>query len=417
MAQVSDYKRMNASEAGFEKDAVGVLGQLASSMRRLIEVTPGPTRRPTDLHRSLGIHAKLAWQVHRVAHAHDALSEAGNVPGAAAMARFLEAAAKRGVPNEYLAEVREAHARFESFVQSHADTRGAFDSMASGITANGSDQVDLHYKRWAYKAASHLWGVQAKAQLSCFIHWPSTENPAMLDLISLRGLVGLRRLRRNVSWVVARSRMTDDDGVTRKVTERQPLEAYEDDPLQLGLLRDFCSKPTPTFRTVAGDEGFVNVSLEGDTVGNQSAVTCLFADVWRAGWPIYRDEHNHYHSHGSMIRTPARVLIRDLLFHEAAKIDPADASAHVLGDHRALTQGIENRDHDRLALREELVYYGKGIEALSTPEIPRYHEILTHVLGRVNLDPRELHVFRLRMEYPVMPSTVVTRIKCAEHAT
>ncbi len=417
MTSVSSPSISTSSTPGFERDAVAVLKRLSVAIRLLIDASPGPTRRPADLQRSLGIHAKLAWQAHRIAFAEDPIAEAGNVPGNAAIGRFLDAAGKRGIKESLIHDVRLAHEEFQALIKSHATSRDAFDSMASGITKNGSSQVDLHYKRWAFKSASHLWGVQAKAQLSSFIHWPSASDPDRMDIVSLRGLIDLQRFRRNVSWIVSRTRLTDDDGIARRKADRHPIEQDDQDPMQLGLLRKFCSKSLPKLRAVPGEEEFWKVCIEGDAVGNQSSVTCLFADCWRNAFPIYRDEHNKHHSYGSMIRTPSEVLIRDVFFPDAAQVDPATMSAHVLGDHRTQKQGIENRDQDRLALREEMVYLGKGLDMADLPEVPRYAEMIEYILNRLGWHAGGLHLFRLRMEYPVMPSTVVTQFACATRPT
>src|SRR5687767_4007103 len=88
-----------------EQQTVKALKQLQSSILGLINATPGTTRRPTDLTETLGIHYKLAWQVHRLAHADDPLAQAGNVPGPMAMERFLDASAKRGAPAERVVAV------------------------------------------------------------------------------------------------------------------------------------------------------------------------------------------------------------------------------------------------------------------------------------------------------------------------
>lgn len=402
------------AENGFEHHAVDALGRLAASMRELIQAAPGRTRRPTDLEKTLGIRPKLAWQVHRVAHADEPITEVGNVPGRAAIARFLEAAAKRGIPSQYITAVQRTHQEFQKVVKFHASSRDAFDSMASAIAANGSEQLDLQYKRLAFKSATYLWGIQAKAQLSCYIHWPSADVPDMMDVISLRGLIGLRRFRRNVSWVVSRSRIADDDGVVRHKSVRQPIDYDPDDPHQIGLLRKFCTHPLPKFRITPGERGFINISVEGETVGNQSAMTCLFADSWRAAWPMYRCEGNQYHVHGSIIRTPAEVLVRDVIFHEAANVDPATRVVQIYGDHRATTLEIGGREHDCLPLREEIVYLGKGADALATPHVPNYPEMFQYVLDRMGWDASKLHIFRLIMDYPIMPSTVVTQFDAAE---
>src|SRR5262245_47539582 len=166
---------------GVEKQTVQVLGRLQSSLRELIRSTPGSTRRPADLTETLGIHYKLAWQVHRLAHAPDPLAQAGNVPGPTAMERFLQATAKRGAPADSVDAVRVATRECQGLISVHAGSRSESDSIISGLSQEGSEQVDLTHKRAAFRAQSHFLGVQAEAHVACYIFRPSHVRPSLID--------------------------------------------------------------------------------------------------------------------------------------------------------------------------------------------------------------------------------------------
>jgi hypothetical protein len=408
-------KKSNAprSRIRVEREAIEVLGGLQVALRGLIQSTPGATRRPADLTRTLGIPAKLAWQVHKLAHAADPLAEASNIPGAAGMHRFLEAAARRGAPVNLVEAVRTAQNRFDQTVAVHAGNRGEFGSIVSGLARDGSEQVDLSHKRAAFRAQGHIFGIQANAQLACFIYRPSNRAPQMLDCATLRGLIGVRRFRPTARWIVARVRYTDDDGVIRRAPPREPIDPAPGPAHEVGLLTKYCSRPLPAMRYIPDGSGFMNVEAEGTSLGNQSAMTCLFGEVFREVFARYRDEHNLVQSSSALVRVPAKVLIEDVLApaHLFSRQAPRIL---VYGDHQRIDQPKPVRESDLLALRESVIYLGRGLSVLATPEVPRYEKMAGYAFDRLGWNPDEFDVYRCRVEYPVMPSTVVTQFDLPE---
>ena len=51
-------------------------------------------------------------------------------------------------------------------------------------------------------------------------------------------------------------------------------------------------------------------------------------------------------------------------------------------------------------------YLGKGPSVLHTPDVPRYAQMGRYVFERVGWDGDRFDVYRCRVEYPVMPSSV-----------
>lgn len=395
----------------FEHLAPKVVVQLREALAAMIEAIPAsdPIRRATDLERALDLPTTLAWKIFTVARADEPLVQVANIPGASAMKRFFDAAAKRGVAGRLVTAARVAFAEFDEMVRVHAGSRNALDSMVSGLKETGSDQkMDLQQKRAAYKACGHIWGVQAQTQLSCFVFHPSPPDPTRLDMIGLRGLIGLRRLRKDVSWIISHARVSDDDGKVRHRVDRTPIDALDQDSRGVSLLKDFCSQPLPRFRTVPAEAGFINTELEPTNVGGRSAVTCLIGDVFRAAFTRFRDEHNSTQRTQSMIRTPSEVLIHDVLA-EPGTFGAAWPRIFTYGDHRDVDPALPGRDCDLLALRESVICLGRGPAALRTPDVPRYPEMARYAIERAGWDPEKFEVYRCRVEYPVMPSSVVVQ--------
>lgn len=395
-----------SSAESFEELAPRVIQQLRAALSTVIEASSGsgPIRRAADLERELGLPTTLAWKVFTTAQSEPPFAKVENIPGPGAMSRFFDAAARRGLQDDLLDAARQAFENFETLVRQHAGTRAAMDSMISGLKNEGSDQIDLHHKRAAFKAYSHIWGVQAQTQLSCFILKPSETNPACIDAIGLRGLHNLWLLRRNISWVISSSRVCDDDGQVRRPVNMQPIDEI-DPETPVSLLKDFCSRPFPAFRNVPVQNGLINTVIEPHRIGSQSALTCLLGDILPEANARARDEHNRVHATHSFIRTPVEVLVHDVLIAPGTFSD-IEPRVSVFGDQRSGAPG-PSREGDRLALRESVVHLGQGPSVLRTPDLPRYPDMVTYALEKAGWDARDFAVFRCRVEYPVMPSSVV----------
>ena len=86
----------------------------------------------------------------------------------------------------------------------------------------------------------------------------------------------------------------------------------------------------------------------------------------------------------------------------------------VHGDHRSGDAIPEGRECDLLPLRELVVYMGKGPSVLQTLDVPRYPEMAQYAFDRLGWDGEKFDVYRCRVAYPVMPSSVVVRFDLLE---
>jgi hypothetical protein len=397
-----------ADKVDFEAGVGPALQHLRSAISAVLESIPAsdPFVRPIDVQRTLGIRSTLAWQVHKLVMSLDPIGEGSSIPGAEAFQRFLKAAGQRGAPSPVLRSAGEAVDRFESFIKEHASDRSAFGSMISALNGRGSPRIDLQHKRAAFKANSHFWGIQARTHLSFWVLHPSRTDASQLDTITIRGFVGLKRLRPNASWIVSRSRFVQDDGKIRIPKGYRPIDPAASHPPNVPLLESFCSRPLPKFRSVTGEGGFANIELEPTDIGNKAAITCLMGDIHQSSLGRYAQEGDRTLATHTMVRTPSRVLVHDMMIHESLR-DLGDPQVLVFGDHRHVDPAIYGRDCDRLAMTETVRRLGRGLSALHTPDLPRYAEMAAFALGQAGWNPEEFEVLRCRVEFPVMPSSVV----------
>jgi hypothetical protein len=399
--------------APFEQEVAGVLQRLRTAFAELVGALPGGVAKPADLQRALKLDMKLCWKIFKVLGATDPLAAGPHVPGTANMRAFLKAVGRSGVSAGLIESAAQAAADFEDLVTTHAGDRSAFDSMTSGLAGEeAGGQIHLQHKRAAFRANRHIWGAQAKTLLRALVVQPATD-PTLLSLAVLHGYFDLRRLRSDAPLVVSRERLSDNDGTLRKV-DREALDPEGQTPHGFALLREFCSQPLATFRTVDAEAGFVHGELVTNGVGNRAAVTFVHGHVIDAAGPRFRDERNDFFRMSVLVRIPCEVLVFDLLVREDTFV-PCTPEAHVYGEH--LGEGpypSRPQERDILPLHESVVYLGKGASVLHTPHVPRYMEMARDVFKRLNWDAGRFDVYRCHVQYPVLGATVRVALKMPE---
>jgi len=399
----------------FPEAATVVLRDMQNAFAGLIASIPynhDGVRKAADLHKALQLDRKLAWQFYKIATADNPLSVGSSVPKKVSLARLFKAATDRNVPEHVVDRAAAAFDQFEKFVAGHAGDREVFGSMISSLESTSADQLDLAHKKASFKAASHFLGVQAKTMLQCWMMLPG-EQPNTHDVASVRGMFGLKRLRADVPWVISRLRTDHTDGQVMNSLKHEPLDPGGLGPHGITLLKDFCSQPLPEFRTRKSPFGTIEVELVGEKVGRASLVTCLTGEVTRCGLPTHRIEDHTVHSTCAQVRTPCEVLIHDFIVFEDL-FGPIKPRLAVGSDHRDTHSHLHLRPNDVLPVRESLRYLGRGPDCLHSADVPRYAEMFRTVTARLGWDADRFDVYRCRIEYPLMPSSVMIEIDLSE---
>lgn len=392
---------MTAGPATLQEDAAAVLGRVRSVFGELLASLSG-IRRPADLQRALDIDYKMSWRACRIAAATDPLTIGVHVPGPSSLKRFLKRARQRGIPIGLIEATRQAGQDFEALVRRHAGDRKSFDSMISAMTGDWAEQIDLEQKRTAFRAASHLYGLQVGTGMTCrIISGSKDEN--RFDICRLQGHMGLRRSRPNAPVMLSRHVCSSDFGAIDSSYIREPLDPKGNGDHGVSLLPEFCSRPTPQIRISELSTGEVQAGLVGRDVGMAGEVTCVLGDVSRNILSPYADDTLPRLRLNQDVRVPTAVLIHDVLM-------PNDLFGEVMPrlfvfTERSmldLTPGHEGPG--LLPVAESVVHLGRGPAVIHTPDVPRYGELLQYAFDRLGWDAEKFEVYRCRIEYPVMHS-------------
>jgi len=404
---VENAQQDNLTVPRLREHAETVLRRLRASFVDLLASLQIDAESARRVAQRLGLDKSLAWKVARIAQGLDLFAIVEHLPGAAGVEIFLKAAERQGAPVALIEAVRSAVHEFDRLVEVHSGDRESLEMMLSSYSRDRSERLDRLHRRQLFRGASYLWGVQAKAQLRADFVAPSDE-PGMVDIASLRGFIGLRRLRPEVPWVIDRTRIADDDAKVRQPLRREALDPHGDTVTDAPLLPEFSSKPLPQVRRVPGPEGFVHFELAGGRVGDTGAVTCVSGEVFRGAAPRYRTEQNAFGEHAQLMRTPCKLLVFDLFLHQELSFATSPELA-VEGQILGLAYPPADRDRTRLPAHERVQDLGQGPPMVQTPDIPDYARIVQTVFQRVGWNAVDFNGFRVRMRYPPSPTVVVLR--------
>lgn len=396
------------------------MSALCDAMRRLLTAMPTRYRKAIEVQRSLGIDPKLASQVFKLATASDPAAVGGIVPGPPSMRRFLDTARRQPIDVTLVDAVATAAAAYEQLIQRHAESRSAFESMVSaagsasaqqlpddetsplaGLGPTATEAVDFRHRKFVFKGMSHFAGVQVRVMtLASIVH--AGKRPGLVDIVHLRIRSGIRRLRPDPLLLDGR-RVADSRGTE---VQMSPLDPDASKRHGGSVLPQFSSKPLPELRTErTGD--FTRTQLTGQPLGLQGEADLVFAD-------ISRDEKLTYSSSGYEIANnfavalPTELAILDLFVHrpslEAGPHTALAVEAH--WDPRAAYVFGFAQLIQPMNVAERAAYLGSGPDAARTDDIPRYPEIVRHACSKMHWNPADFELFRLRIEYPLVHSSI-----------
>lgn len=391
----------------FQTDAERVLHQLRTALSEVVASVPGRVSKPTDLQRALRVDLNVCCKVLKAISTPGVLPVGLHLPGIIALRSFLKAARKAGVREAAVDAAVKATDAFNDLVNTHADDRTTFDSMLSSlVVSEDAANITFQHRRATARGQAHLFGMQARAQFKCLLVQPSARDAGMLDLANLTGFISLRLWRpAQTPIVLTPAYTTNDDGSTTRSVRREPLGPGADQGAGATLIDEFCEGPGVQLREVPTTPGRVLGELVGVGIGNKAAVTCVEGHLNRAAVPRYKDPGNKIGGHLAEIRVPCDSLFLDLLVREDT-FGPLRPTVHMCADHLAELRAPGASAWQPLEPYESVEYLGKGASVLYTPEYPRYPELGRYAFERLGWDAERFDVYRCRVEYPVLPSTV-----------
>lgn len=401
------------SKENFETQAGRVLGGYRDAIADLVQSAAVQSGKGADLERSLGLDKTLAWKVSSAASCAYPFDVARHIPGKSAINILIKAGRSQGVDESVLGRLSSAYQEYESLIKAHAGDRATLEMMLLGFAEQERGRADREYRKTAFRANSYLFGIQARAVFRSYMLFPSATHEEHFDCISIRGHIGLRRLRTQAPWIAHRPKITDDQGqamTLRKVTPIDPDVRALNNPLAVPWMHKYCSDPIPDIRRVAGADGRVQCEVLEGEVGNTGVTSFVLGEMISGVATTNPGAGHDCVELAVRADIPVEKLILDQFIHRdlLEKIEPTLSLYSELSG--PTPPGGDASLRHRIPIVEQPAALGDGGGALHCADIPRYGDILRDALGACEIDPNHFVVHRSTIEFPPIPSSVVHRM-------
>ncbi len=390
----------------FQRDVYESTSLIRDRFSKIIEAKCPGCRAVSSLADAFAIHRKLAWQVGKVAYAEDPFTAARHMPSARGIESWFAAAHDKGVAAELIESAREAWALFEALSERHAANQAEFEMLLESCSGEDDAATEIRWRQQAFLGNSFTWGARCRTLLALTVLMPSEDADRHFHAVQVRGLLGYRQTRPGVRWIVNQSVVTDDNAATRDTLQRVPLDpdgaaAHAGVP----VLPAFCSDPMPALERRRTPDGMLHDEFAPGPVGLSGERTLVTGEVIRNIGPVHATADDRVAHFGSAVRTPAETLHLDLLVAEGLFGD-VEREAVVFSD---LASPVAFGDEHELRTSARVARLGRGLGMSQTPDIPGYAGLCDAVCGFAGIDPGGYELFRIRLEFPPVPTTVMVR--------
>jgi hypothetical protein len=390
----------------FPTDARSVVSVLRRAfLEPIVALGADPNSGPS-IAAALGINRNLGWKLSRIVQSDDPAAVLQQMPGSGGLQILIKSLERAAIGPELVLAAKDAIDEYERLIRVHSGDRSALEMMGSALSPTGRRQRDEYHRKLLFQGASYVWGVQARVNLKLGLVAPG-DKPGMLDFASVNAVLDFRRIRPEVTWIMASRRSRNDDGTPMATQASEAIDSRYADPAQAPLVEDLCSKPLPEFRRYE-EGGWTRFELVEGRVGNTGALNCVLGTIQR-DIPYYRTPANEWGVHQAKCDIPAELLLIDVFFHR--DLEFAFAPEAVLYSEAAVALPEPQRDRYRLPLSETLQDLGTTGLPPVTPEVPQYPRIMSTVYERMGWSPDDFRGVRMKIAYPAYPTALVLRYK------
>jgi len=392
---------------GFEPDCRSAFDTLRGALLELYANIGADPASPQDVARRFGVNKTLTWNISKVMSSTDPLATLPQVPGVSALRSLLQSMQRQGAAPAAVERVRAAATELHQVVELHVGDRATLELIVDGLGRNGDDRLELS-RKLAFRGNSGLWGVQAKTRMMTVFMSPNKNQPDQLDIAIVRGFIGFRRLRSDVSWPVFQTRGWGDEN--ESITKPwQPLDDHGDTD-GLPLLTEFSTVDPSKLERVSSAQG-TDYKLAPGPIGNTGAVDCFICDYERNAVGIYKTEHDTTGEFGATISAPTERLIFDMIVHESLDFALRPEVRAFGGVFHERNEEAIPEGHVPIPLPQTITDLPGQPPVVATPQIPRYSEMVNFVCERMNWPAKTMRGCRYELSYPPLGSTILLRFK------
>ena len=358
---------------------------------------------PQEVSRKFSLDKTLTWRIARTLGEENAWDAVYYMPRRPSMVLLTQALRKAGAPVERVNAVLAACDAFESFIHLHAGDRDTFEIMVAGQAQREGAKRLEQFRKDGFAAASAVWGVSAKAHIAARFVLPSASD-GRLDLMTVCGFFGFRRLRQHLPWAIATASAWQSQAGDEITPVPLPCCDQEGAP----VLRLPDTETTFSTRSVKEEGGRVRFVLEPGHIGSAAATDVLLGWIMRNSSSQHASTAGEVGEHGVAVNTPTEQLVHDLIVHESlAFARPYEAALYST---LANGPGFPSPDAEeaRLPVPANIVDIGRA-DTLHLTGYPSYVRMLKQATRSIGRELSEFRAFRVSISYPPVPSMLVQR--------
>jgi hypothetical protein len=395
-----------ALQGRFSTETIEVVTQIRDACARIIETKCPDSKAVTAVSDAFGIHRKLAWQVVKVAYADDPFVASRHMPPSKSARLWLKSAEKAGVSRALVDSARVAFDSFEDVIRTHASSRAEFEMLIESIDDASDTNVEEKWRQHSFLGNSYTLGVQCRVLMSLLVQMPSRDREGYFDAVQVRGVMGYRQTRQDVRWVVNQSVVLDDDNKDEFAMTRHPLDPHAAERYNgVPLLPEFCSDPIPALQRVPAEQGMVQDELLSGEVGLLGQRTLVTGELLRNIAPVHATSESKKAHFGVAVRVPCEMLHYDLFVHKGL-FGEVTRELEVFNE---LATQITFDQRDEIRVSDQVKHLGMGVSLAQAPDIAGYTDLARSIFERIEADPDDFELYRIRMAYPPIPTSVLMR--------
>jgi hypothetical protein len=376
--------------------------RLQSCLQAVVNSLPQEAQRTAGMARHTQANKVFTSRLLKALRQEDGLNVVHHLPGPDPLLKFLDDDGMKEVPERLLIHARDAVRSFQTLIEEEAGNRTSLQTMMSSWLVDTRGEFEQRRRQAAFKAVSELKGSAVDLNLSVAILNPS-ENPRMMDLVWLMGMIGLQRLRPDAQIRLDTRRISDEGN------ERHPTTlagAPLDGMLPAGF-EDFCPNgPAPLEAQQVG--GTMNYMLAGSQFGPRQRSDMLLIEVNRDELRRIREDDPTRKSYlYANPVPPTQQLVLDVWLHKSLLgAEPPELLIYDTAGSGPKDPNESISHFDLLEVAEELEYHDGNDGVPDIPQYSKYEKLMGEVMDQLEWAIEDFHLWRVNCPYPLHSSQV-----------
>jgi len=345
--------------------------------------------RPTDISRRLGVSRVMVSRLIGAIRKPDPCESLTRIPGPETLRSIIRAAEDAGVPAQHAADAMDAVDAFDALIRDQYGTRTALNAAMSSANPDTREKFEQSSRYQVFKGMSQILGVQSNIWLTCMMLTPSKNDPHAIDISTIHGTSGLRRLRSDmpIHFIY---------GIPPKYKDSRQSPQRKDIDVSAFM------NHTPAPLTATEENGQIINTFAPD-VGGKDDLYDMFAEVYiPSGSGRYAAPGRTRRGTSVIPDIPVVTLVSDVIIH-ADIFEGIDPELSVYNTMARGGADIEDpqRNVDLASTNDRIEAIGRGIEPLAITELPKYPDMVRYLCEKNGYTPEEFRTHRLRVHYPV----------------